>query len=247
MAEDIKRVEVNGRRHYQIKDGGGHTHTYPSVTTILGNTSDKSGLAAWRKRVGEAEADRISSLSMNRGTVMHRLIELYKVIEGSNQERLDKLKVLAKTDEEIIEFDTKFIDAGWVMFMKFWNNHELFFDRVAEVLESETFLWSSIGYAGTVDNISKMTDGNILVIDYKNSRRPKRDEWVQDYYLQLASYYVAYYQRSRTIPNGAEIWIANENDSVPQIFTLTKQDIKYYFEEFRKRLNKYNNELNSNI
>ena len=247
MAEDIKRVEVNGRRHYQIKDGGGHTHTFPSVTTILSHTSDKSGLAAWRKRVGEAEADRISSLSMNRGSVMHRLIELYKLIEGSNEERLDELKVLAKTDEEIIEFDIEFIDAGWVMFMKFWDNHELFFDRVAEVLESETFLWSSIGYAGTVDNISKMTDGNILVIDYKNSRRPKRDEWVQDYYLQLASYYVAYYQRSRTIPNGAEIWIANENDSVPQIFTLTKQDIKYYFEKFRKRLNKYNSELNSNI
>jgi hypothetical protein len=246
MAEDIKRVEVNGRRHYQIQDGGGHTHTFPSVTTILSHTSDKSGLAAWRKRVGEAEADRISSLSMNRGTVMHRLIELYKLIDGSNDERLGELKVLAKTDEEITQFDIEVIDAGWVMFMKFWDNHELFFDRVAEVLESETFLWSSIGYAGTVDNISKMTDGSILVIDYKNSRRPKRESWIQDYYLQLASYYVAYYQRSRNIPDGCEIWIANENDDIPQIFRLSKSDMKYYFEEFRKRLNKYN-EIISNI
>jgi hypothetical protein len=243
MQEDIKRVEVNGRRHYQIKDGGGHTHTFPSVTTILGNTSDKSGLEKWKKRVGEEEANRISTLSMNRGTVMHRLVELYKPMSGTNLERLDKLKEVSKTDEEITQFDTEFIHAGWEMFMKFWTNHELFFDRVEEVLESETFLWSSIGYAGTVDNISKMKDGKILVIDYKNSRRPKRDEWVQDYYLQLASYYVAYYQRSRTIPDGAEIWIANENDSIPQIFTLTKSDIKHYFEEFRKRLNKYNEEL----
>ena len=67
------------------------------------------------------------------------------------------------------QFDIEFIKAGWVMFMKFWNNHEMFFDRVDEVLESETFLWSSIGYAGTVDNISRMKDGSILVIDYKNS------------------------------------------------------------------------------
>ena len=235
MKEDIKRVEVNGRRHYQIKDSGGHTHTFPSVTTILGNTSDKSGLADWRKRVGEAEADRISNLSMNRGTVMHRLVELYKLVEGTNDERLAEVKDISKTDEEITQFDIEFIKAGWVMFMKFWNNHEMFFDRVDEVLESETFLWSSIGYAGT-----------ILVIDYKNSRRPKRESWIQDYYLQLASYYVAYYQRSRNIPDGCEIWIANENDDIPQIFRLSKSDMKYYFEEFRKRLNKYN-EIISNI
>jgi len=242
MTDDIKRVTVNGKRHYQITEDGS-IHTFPSVTTILSNTSDKSGLSDWRKRVGEAEADRISNLSMNRGTVMHRLIELYKLIDGTNEERLSELKVLSSTDEEINGFDDEFIDAGWVMFMKFWDNHTLFFDRVAEVLESETFLWSSIGYAGTVDNISKMTDGSILVIDYKNSRRPKREEWIQDYYLQLASYYVAYYQRSRNVPNGCEIWIANENDEIPQIFRLSKSDMKYYFEEFRKRLNKYNEQI----
>ena len=243
MQKDIKRVEVKGRRHYQIKDGGGHIHTFPSVTTILSHTSDKSGLDKWRKRVGIEEANRISNLSMNRGTVMHRLVELYKPMSGTNLERLDKLKEVSKTDEEITQFDTEFIHAGWEMFMKFWTNHSLFFDRVEEVLESETFLWSSIGYAGTVDNISKMKDGKILVIDYKNSRRPKRDEWIQDYYLQLASYFVAYYQRSRIIPDGAEIWIANENDSIPQIFTLTQPDIKHYFEEFRKRLNTYNENI----
>ena len=181
---------------------------------------------------------------MDRGSVMHRLIELYKLIDGTKDDRLNELKKLSKTDEEVNEYGTEFIIEGWKMFMKFWNNHELFFDRVAEVLESETFLWSSIGYAGTVDNISKMTDESILVIDYKNSRKPKRDEWIQDYYLQLASYYVAYYQRSRTIPNGAEIWIANELDDVPQVFKLTKSDIKHYFEEFRKRLNTYNEQLN---
>ena len=236
----IQRVNIDGRRHYKVTDKNKEIGTFPSVTNILGETSDKSGLVKWKKRVGEKEAKRISTLSMNRGTVMHRLVEIYKPLNGSQQERLNELKDLSKTDKEIIEFDTKFIHAGWEMFMKFWTNHESFFDRIDEVLESETFLWSKIGYAGTVDNVSKTKDGKILVIDYKNSRRPKKEEWVQDYYLQLASYYVAYWERTGIKANGAEIWIANEENSMPQTFELTQDDIKHYFKQFKNRLDKYN-------
>ena len=81
-----------------------------------------------------------------------------------------------------------------------------------------------------------MTDGNILVIDYKNSRRPKREEWVQDYFVQGSSYFIAYWERSGIKPNGVEIWISNEEDSIPQIFKLTVDDIKHYFKEFQRRL-----------
>ena len=237
---NIERVSIDGRRHYKVTDKNKEIGTFPSVTNILGETSDKSGLVKWKKRVGEKEAKRISTLSMNRGTVMHRLVEIYKPLNGSQQERLNELKDLSKTDKEIIEFDTKFIHAGWEMFMKFWTNHESFFDRIDEVLESEAFLWSKIGYAGTVDNVSKTKDGKILVIDYKNSRRPKKEEWVQDYYLQLASYYVAYWERTGIKANGAEIWIANEENSMPQTFELTQDDIKHYFKQFKNRLDKYN-------
>lgn len=242
---DVKRVTKKSGRYYQITDDNGHVFKYPSITTILGQTSDKSGLVEWKKRIGEKEANRISSLAANRGTVMHRLIELYKPLVGTKEERLEELKKISRTDDEICEIETQYIIEGWKMFMKFWRNHELFFDRVKKVLEAETFLWSTIGYAGTVDNVSEMIDDGILVIDYKNSRRPKREEWIQDYYLQAAAYYVAYYQRSRKIPKGAEIWIANEEDDVPQIFTLTKSDLKYYFDEFRKRLKKYNEMKNN--
>ena len=238
--ENIKRVNVDGRRHYKVTLNNKEIGTFPSVTNILGETSDKSGLVKWKKRVGEKEAKRISTLSMNRGTVMHRLVEIYKPLNGSQQERLNELKDLSKTDKEITEFDTEFIHAGWEMFMKFWTNHDSFFDRIDEVLESEAFLWSKIGYAGTVDNVSKTKDGKILVIDYKNSRRPKKEEWVQDYYLQLASYYVAYWERTGIKANGAEIWIANEENSMPQTFELTQDDIKHYFKQFKNRLDKYN-------
>jgi hypothetical protein len=116
-AEKIKRVEVNGHRHYQVSRGKDILGVFPSVTTVLGGTSDKSGLDAWKSRVGEEEANRISTMSMNRGTVMHRLIELYKQIPGTKEERLGELKKLLHKDREIKQFDTEFIEEGFKFFM----------------------------------------------------------------------------------------------------------------------------------
>ena len=135
MSEQISRVEIKGKRHYQVKKDNDIIGTFPSVTTILSATSDKSGLVKWRKRVGEEEANRISTLSMNRGTVMHRLVELYKPLPGDKKEKLNQLKELAKTDEEIIEFDQEFINEGWTMFYKFYTNSSQYFDRVEKVIE----------------------------------------------------------------------------------------------------------------
>jgi len=240
--ESIKRVELNGLRHYEVtSDTGEVIGVYPSITTVLGETTDKSGLDKWRKRVGEAEAKRIGELSMNRGTVMHRLIELYKATSGTKEDRLNKLKEIASTDEETQQYSGEengaiWLASGWDMFMKFYFNSSQYFDRIEEVISAEVFLWSKQGYAGTVDNISKMTDGRTLVIDYKNSRRPKRDAWVQDYFVQGSAYFIAHWERSGMKPDGVEIWIANEEDSIPQTFSLTVEDIKYYFAEFQRRL-----------
>ena len=240
--ESIKRVELNGLRHYEVTSNTGEViGVYPSITTVLGETTDKSGLDKWRKRVGEAEAKRIGELSMNRGTVMHRLIELYKATSGTKEDRLNKLKEIASTDEETQQYSGEengaiWLASGWDMFMKFYFNSSQYFDRIEEVISAEVFLWSKQGYAGTVDNISKMTDGRTLVIDYKNSRRPKRDAWVQDYFVQGSAYFIAHWERSGMKPDGVEIWIANEEDSIPQTFSLTVEDIKYYFAEFQRRL-----------
>jgi len=241
--ESIVRVEKHGLRHYEVTSSEGKTiGVFPSITTVLGETGDSTaGLDKWRKRVGEAEAKRISELSMNRGTIMHRLVELYKATEGTKKERLETLKTQASTDEEVNQYKedengTIWLQSGWEMFMKFYFNSSQFFDRVKKVIAAESFLWSKVGYAGTVDNISEMTDGSVLVIDYKNSRRPKREEWVQDYFVQGSSYFIAYWERSGKKPDGVEIWISNEEDSIPQIFKLTVDDIKHYFKEFQRRL-----------
>jgi len=172
--ESIVRVEKHGLRHYEVTSSEGKTiGVFPSITTVLGETGDsKAGLDKWRKRVGEAEAKRISELSMNRGTIMHRLVELYKATEGTKKERLETLKTQASTDEEVNQYKedengTIWLQSGWEMFMKFYFNSSQFFDRVKKVIAAESFLWSKVGYAGTVDNISEMTDGSVLVIDYK--------------------------------------------------------------------------------
>lgn len=70
--QEYPRVDVNGYRHYQI----GHKR-YPSITTVLGSTADKSHLDQWRKRIGEAEANRITKNSSTRGTNLHLMCEDY--------------------------------------------------------------------------------------------------------------------------------------------------------------------------
>jgi genome maintenance exonuclease 1 len=238
----IERVHENGLRFYQVTEGEEVIAKLPSVTTILGNTKDMSGLEKWRKKVGEAEADRISTLSMNRGTIMHRLIELYKQTLGEPTERLAQLKEVAKDDMEVNQFAEEelgplFLQEAWTFFYKFFYNHSMYFDRVDEVLEAETFLWTTKGggWAGTVDNISKMVDNKIVIIDYKNSRKPKMEQWIQDYFIQTSAYFIAYWDRTGIKADGAEIWIANELENLPQTFSLTQSDLEFYASEFIKR------------
>lgn len=245
MSEHIERVEINGLRHYKVTVDGELVGVFPSMTTILGETKDKGGLDEWRNKVGHEEADRISNLSMNRGTIMHRLIELYKGLKGTPTERLHELKNIASTDEEINQFNADplgdvWLNAGWEFFMKFWNHHDEFFDRIEEVLAAEKFIWSKRGYAGTLDNASRTHDRGVLIIDYKNSRKPKRDEWIDDYFIQVAGYSVAFFERTGIVPQGCEIWMASETEDKPQIFKMTYNDMKHYFKEFMKRLKQYN-------
>lgn len=250
--QEIKRVQENGLRFYEVTEGDKVIAKLPSVTTVLGQTKDMSGLEKWKKRVGEKEANRISNLSMSRGTIMHRLIELYKTkTSGESIERLEQLKAVAKDDEEVNEFSEDengalYLEEAWKFFYKFWSNSSDYFDQIKEVIEAETFLWTTKagGWAGTVDNISELVDNKVKIIDYKNSRRPKREEWVIDYYLQASAYFIAWWSMTGRKADGAEIWIANEDDNLPQKFTLTQSDLEFYAKEFIKRRNMFKDKHN---
>jgi len=248
---EIVRVHEDGLRFYQVTEGDKVIAKLPSVTTILGNTKDMSGLAKWRKKVGEVEADRISNLSMNRGTIMHRLIELYKTTSGEASKRLNILKDLAKEDEETNQFSEDengelYLLEAWKMFYKFYYNSADYFDRIDKVLEAETFLWTikGGGWAGTVDNVSKLVDGKITIIDYKNSRRPKIEAWVQDYFIQCGAYFIAYWDRTGIKADGGEIWIASESTNIPQCYKLTQEDLEFYSKEFIRRRKMFKDKFN---
>lgn len=248
--EEVKRVHKDGKRFYQVTKDGKVIATLPSVTTVMGEMSDKSGLEKWKKRVGEKEANRISQLSMNRGTIMHRQIELYKGFTGTPEEMKEQLTVACKTDEEIneivqLENGDLYLEEAWKMFDKFWYNQSRFFSRIDEVLDAERFLWTLKGgeYAGTLDNVSRMKDGSVQIIDYKNSRRPKRIEWVRDYFRQTAAYWVAYWDRTGIKADGAEIWIANEEDDVPQCFTLDQEDLMDNYKSFMETRKAFKNKF----
>ena len=161
------------------------------------------------------------------------------------------MKAVAKEDDEINQFNEEedgahFLAEAWKFFYKFYFNSSDYFDRVKRVLEAETFLWTikAGGWAGTVDNISEMTDGTIKIIDYKNSRRPKQEQWIQDYFLQCGAYFIAYWDRTGIKANGGEIWIANEEDNIPQCFTLTQSDLEFYAKEFMRRRSIFKEKFN---
>ena len=78
-----------------------------------------------------------------------------------------------------------------------------------------------------------MTKLKLLII--RIARKPKREDWIQDYFIQCGAYFVAYWDRTGIKADGGEIWIANEVDNIPQCFSLTQQDLEFYSKEFMRR------------
>tara|TARA_Y100000389_G_scaffold189963_1_gene214297 strand:+ start:12452 stop:13288 length:837 start_codon:yes stop_codon:yes gene_type:complete len=248
----IERVEVNGKRHYQVTDSDGSIiGVMPSVTSVLGATKDTSGLDRWRKRVGEAQAEKIGKDATDRGTVMHRLCELYCNFPSTmkKEEKLQQMLEDCRHDEEILQFDARAIVVGSQLFYNFYQTG--FFDRIKKGVFQEKFLWNKLehegedlSYAGTVDNFSEMDDDILKVVDFKTSKKAKDEKWIISYKKQCAAYAYAIKERYNLMPQGAEIWISNEVDRFPQCFTLNESDLKFYFKEFLKDRIKFNSLFN---
>jgi genome maintenance exonuclease 1 len=184
-SESLSLTEtINGKRYYAIGE-----NRYPSVTTVLGSMTDKSGLDEWRANVGEAEADRISTFSANRGTIMHQMIEFYLGCEfTTNRERLlyAQKKIIEFSNEE--GFTNEELEVGRRLFYSFYNNG--LFNRISKVISIEETLYSHQmgGYAGRVDNIYENTFSHLLILDFKTSRKQKKKEWIENYFLQTTAY-----------------------------------------------------------
>ena len=248
--ESIRRVNIDGKRYYEVtSDNGSIIGSFPSITTVLSKTQDNTFLDKWRERVGHEEANSISVKATERGTVMHRLCELYCELPDS-MDRHKRLKTtidLANDDKEVNQHDTRSIIVGTQLFFNFYNSG--FFNSIKRGIFQEKFLWNhlvyrgeDLSYAGTVDNFSIVFDGNKKkVIDFKTAKKRKSEEWILSYKKQCSAYSYAIEARYGIMPDGCEIWISNEVDNDPQCFKMDSDDIKYYFKEFMKDRRRFNN------
>ena len=165
--QEIKRQQVDGKRLYACPDG----NAVASVTTILDKTKDKTHLIAWRKRVGEQKAREIVTEAASVGTRMHKYLEDYIELgewptPGSNPYAQQAHKMAEQVKENAM------ID-------------------VDEIWGSEINLYHPKIYAGTTDVVGQYK-GQPAIMDFKQTNKPKKQEWVEDYYLQLTAYALAH-------------------------------------------------------
>ena len=161
------RSVVKDERHYDIGSS-----KLPSVTTILSATQSdekRASLEAWKNKVGGIEADRIKNTAANRGTAMHSYLEMH--INGENLLDLTIEGLAARSMAQTI------IDKGLTELHEIWGN--------------EVVLYYPELYAGQTD-LCGVYQGRDSIIDFKQSNKPKKDEWIEDYKLQLATYATAH-------------------------------------------------------
>ena len=185
----INRKTIEGKRHYDAPDGG----PVPSVTTILDKTKPaekRKALANWKKRVGEAKAQQIVTEAAGRGTRLHKWLEDYVTTgeigePGSNPYSQQSHKMASL----ILEHGLKNADEYW---------------------GTEVPLYYSGLYAGTTDLVGQH-GGVPAIMDFKQTNKPKKTEWVEDYFLQLCAYAHAHNNMFETTINKGVILMCSKD------------------------------------
>ena len=203
--QKLPRRNVNGKRVYETPDG----NHYPSVTTITSQLN-KDAIKAWRARVGEAEANRVTAKATRRGTSVHKLCEDY---------------CLNKLNEE------KVMPTNKEMFLSIKKELDAHVDNIHAV---EGFLYSNFfQVAGQVDLIAEYK-GKLSVIDFKTSKKKKPEKWIENYFIQEAAYAFMYEERTDIkVPQLVTI-IGVDGEPEPQVFVKNAKERNEYLLQFQK-------------
>ena len=208
-----QRENVNGKRHYVFDK-----EKLPSVTTILDITQPaekRESLAKWRERVGEDSAARIMNEAATRGTAMHKILEKYVLDEGY----LDETTVGKQAHNMAIQV----IQNGLI--------------NMTEYYGTECTLYYPGLYAGQTDLVG-IHKGQDAIIDFKQSNKPKRREWIEDYCLQLAAYAMAHNILFNTkITKGVVMMCTKDN--YYQEFVIEGLEFRKYMHNFLRRVDEY--------
>lgn len=222
----LNRETIDGKRHYCLPDGS----KVPSVTTILDRTKPqekREALANWKKAVGEQRAQQITTEAANRGTRMHAYLEMY-----ANTADMQPLP------------GNPFAHPSWFMAA------EIILKGLCNVDEFwgvEVPLYYSGLYAGTTDCIG-VWKGQPAIMDFKQSNKVKKREWIEDYFLQLAAYAQAHDNMHGTNINNGVILMAVQPKilsdgslDTPQYleFEVSGDEFDYWKNEWNKRVELY--------
>tara|TARA_B100001123_G_scaffold27337_3_gene29322 strand:+ start:1331 stop:2014 length:684 start_codon:yes stop_codon:yes gene_type:complete len=177
---------------------------YPSITTILGS-QPKPGLVEWRKRVGDIEANRIMKEASSLGTAVHNLCEQYLYNE----------KLKSSNNEAISIF----------------NRLRFLLGNVDNIVGLEVPLYSDqLKVAGTADCFADY-NGVFSVIDFKTSKKPKKEGWIEDYFIQAFFYAIAFFERTGAIPEQVVIMVAVRDVFEVQVFKKSMDELDTYIDK----------------
>lgn len=189
---------VDGKRYYFLPDG----RKFKSVTTIIGEKTDKTSLLEWRKRVGEKEANRVTAVATRRGTAIHSMCEAYVLNKPDFADKKSPIDVVT-----------------------FKGLQELLNKHVDDVFGIELPLYSTmLRAAGRSDLIAKF-DGTLSIIDFKTSTRVKQEKWIENYFIQSTVYSIMFEEIYGIKVPQLAIMMAVDNDE-PQLFVKKTKD--YY-------------------
>ena len=209
----LRRIQTKQGRQYVGED----ENPVPSVTTILGDTGDKTALINWRKRVGEAEATRISTESAGLGTKVHNALEKYILQEEYEIKGNNHISVMAKT------MVNEMIDKG--------------LSKVNEIYGVEVGLIAQGLYAGTSDAIG-IYEGDEAIIDFKTAKKIKKREWIDDYFMQGCAYALAHNEMfGSKIKKVAILMIDREGKYAD--FVIEGEEFEQYCNKWADRLSDY--------
>jgi len=207
------RSLIDGKRHYDIGDD-----KLPSVTTILSATQSeekKKSLADWRARMGAQSADRIRDVSAMRGTAMHKFLEAY--IDGSGH------KDLTSIGKEAEPMAKRIIESG--------------LGELDEVWGQEVTLYYPGLYAGATDIVG-LYEGKPAIIDFKQTNKPKKREWISDYFCQLGAYCMAHnYVYGTKIQSGVILMCSK--DLLFQRFEVEGKEFVKHQHDFLRKVDQY--------
>jgi hypothetical protein len=215
------RELINNQRHYAIGE-----EKLPSVTTILSATQSQEkqdSLNKWKAKVGEKEAERVKNVAASRGTKMHSILEGH--ILGENV--LD----LTETGGEAHRMANTIIDQG--------------FKDLNEIWGSEVTLAYPGLYAGATDLVG-IYQGRESIIDFKQSNKPKKIEWIEDYKLQGAAYATAHDDMFGTQIEQTVILMCTP-DCFFQRFIINGKEFREYKWKWLERVNRYYEQKKSEI